>query len=210
MTTRKQLQIGIGATVIALLLLLLYSLERTTWLFGLFEQSQELAMAAAVVVELAAVALLAGAGTIAGLDKPARAWANRALLAVLSVQALANLSAGYLRGGSATLERFDGSWPAYAVAAALWLVTNLAVPWLVLCLSKLLEQMLGKLGTLPVEQKRTPTARLAPVMAHSAVPETVSASVKADAACRYCGQAGLTAIERARHGKTRKAKGVCG
>lgn len=134
---------AIIATALALLALLAYSLERSAWLFGLFEQWSILAVAAAVVVELAAVALIVGAGALAHIDPLTRAWANRALLAVLSVQALANLSAGYLRGGARTLALFGGSErAAYAVAAALWLVTNLAVPGLILCLSKLLERLI--------------------------------------------------------------------
>lgn len=206
---RTQLKIAIGATVIALLLLLGYSLERTVWLFGLFEESKELAVAAAIVVELAAVALLAGAGTIAKLDGKARAWSNRALLAVLSVQALANLSAGYLRGGHKTLWTLGGDWAAYAVALVLWLVANLAVPGLVLCLSKLLEQMLAKIAVLPPKEE-TQRLGLRPALAHSKPVQTVSASIPvADGVCRYCGAEGLTAIERARHGKHRKKYGGC-
>ncbi len=137
-------RLAIAITALALLALLAYSLERSAWLFGLFEQWSILALAAAVVVELAAVALVVGAGALAHIDPLARAWANRALLAVLSVQALANLSAGYLRGGSATLVLFgNGERAAYVVAAVLWLVTNLAIPGLILCLSKLLERLLA-------------------------------------------------------------------
>jgi hypothetical protein len=206
---RTQLKIGIGGTVTALLLLLAYSLERTVWLFGLFEQDQNLAIAAAIVVELAAVALLAGAGTIASLDGQAKAWANRALLAVLSVQALANLSAGYLRGGHKTLWTLGGDWAAYAVALVLWLVANLAVPGLILCLSKLLERMLAKLEALPLSAQKEETQRLRPALAHSKSVGTVAASVVADGVCRYCGAAGLTSIERARHGKAFKKHGAC-
>lgn len=205
---RTALKIAIGATVVALLLLLAYSLERTVWLFALFEESKELAVAAAVVVELAAVALLAGAGTIAGLDQRARAWANRALLAVLSVQALANLSAGYLRGGHKTLWTLGGDWAAYAVALVLWLVANLAVPGLVLCLSKLLEQMLSQYGKLPAQEKKHAPG-LRPALAHRAPAQTVAASVVTDGVCGYCHTPGLSAIEKARHGKAYKKYGRC-
>lgn len=140
--SRRLLSSAIGVTALALTALLIYSLERTAWLFGRFEVWEPAAYAAAGVVELAAVALIVGASALAGLAPAARAWSNRALLAVLSVGALANLSAGYLRGGAATLAAFGGDWAAYAVAAALWLCTNLAVPGLILCLSKLLEQLI--------------------------------------------------------------------
>lgn len=99
--SRRLLTTAIGLTALALAALLAYSLERTAWLFGRFEDWTPAAYAAAGVVELAAVALIVGASALAGLAPAARAWANRALLAVLSVGALANLSAGYLRGGAA-------------------------------------------------------------------------------------------------------------
>jgi hypothetical protein len=142
---RKILTIAISVNLLALIALLGYSLERTAWLFQLFESDTTLPTVAAVVVELAAVALLVGAGAIAQLDTKARAWSNRALGAVLSVQALANLSAGYLRGGHATLALFQGgnSDATYAVAAALWLSVNLAVPALIFFLSKLLERLIA-------------------------------------------------------------------
>lgn len=136
-------KLAIIVCALALVALLAYSLERTAWLFGRFESWEFAAYAAAVVVELTAVALIVGASALAGLDKSAQAWANRALLAVLSVQALANLSAGYLRGGALTLAQFGADRSAYMVASALWLVTNLAVPALILCLSKLCERLLS-------------------------------------------------------------------
>ena len=210
MTTRKQAYISIGAIAISLVSLLWYSLERTAWLFERFENDAPRAMAAAVVVELAAVALLAGAGA---LDAKSRPWANRALLAILSVQALGNLSAGYLHGGRLTLALFGDGWAAYAVAATLWLVANLAVPGLVLCLSKLLEQQLTLLGTLPatLEPPRAAIGAARPAIAHSKPEQTERASVVvADGTCRYCGMSGLTAIEKARHGKAFKRSGVCG
>ncbi len=214
---RKQTQIGIASVALALLCLLYYSLERTAWLFELFEKDTARAMGAAVVVELAAVALLAGASA---LDAKSRPWANRALLAVLSVQALGNLSAGYLKGGVDTLATFGGSRPAYYVAATLWLVANLAVPGLVLCLSKLLEQLLAKHATLPAEPKidrsawlhalfQKPQAKRQPALANAVRSNTVRATIIADGACKYCGETGLAATERARHGKSRKRTGSC-
>lgn len=165
--TRRTLTVAIAACGLALLALLGYSLERTAWLFSLFEARYELALAAAVVVELAAVALLIGGATLAQLDAHALAWANRALGAVLSVQALANLSAGYLRGGERTLGEFGGEgwrwWASYAVAAALWLTTNLAVPALILCLSKLLERLVAAAVRAPANVD----APLAPKATHA-------------------------------------------
>ncbi len=210
MNKRIRVWIGLVAIAIALLCLLAYSLERTAWLFELFEESKERATAAAIVIELAAVALIAGAGALDAVSKP---WANRALLAILSVQALGNLSAGYLKGGDKTYAMFGGVGAAWHVAATLWIVSNLAVPWLVFCLSKLMEQLIMVLGTLPREVKEAP-ARIGaarPVLAHSKSEniDRVSMPVIADGECKYCHQTGLTAIEKARHGKAYKKNGVC-
>ena len=210
MSKRIRVWIGLASIAIALLCLLAYSLERTAWLFELFEESKENAYAAAIVVELAAVALIAGAGALDAQSKP---WANRALLAILSVQALGNLSAGYLKGGVDTLSKFGSNEPAFYVSATLWLVANLAVPWLVFCLSKLMEQLIVLLGTLPKEVKERASAPLSaarPTLAHHKSVNTDALSMPvADGVCRYCQQSGLTATEKMRHGKAFKAKGVC-
>ncbi len=209
MSKRIRVWIGLVAIAIALLCLLIYSLERTAWLFELFEESSERATAAAVVVELAAVALIAGAGALDAVSKP---WANRALLAILSVQAIGNLSAGYLKGGERTYAMFGAQGAAWHVAATLWIVSNLAVPWLVFCLSKLMEQLIMVLGALPKEVKApAPFSAARPVLAQhkSEQSDRVSFPVVADGECKYCHQTGLTAIEKARHGKAYKAKGVC-
>lgn len=154
---KKLLITAIVVTSLALAALLAYSIERTAWLFGRFEDWAPAAYAAALVVELAAVALIVGASALAHLDRAARAWANRALVAVLSVGALANLAAGYLRGGRATLAQFGSAaeWAPYGVAASLWLTTNLAIPGLILCLSKLLERLVVALA----DRRRTLAAQ---------------------------------------------------
>ena len=209
MSKRIRVWIGLVAIAIALVCLLIYSLERTAWLFELFEESPARATAAAIVIELAAVALIAGAGALDAVSKP---WANRALVAILSIQALGNLSAGYLKGGVQTLERFGADWPAYAVAATLWLVANLAVPWLVFCLSKLMEQLIVLLGTLPKEAKApAPFSAARPALAHNKPVNTdaLSVPVVADRECKHCHETGLTATEVMRHGKAYKKNGVC-
>jgi hypothetical protein len=229
--SRRLLNSAIGVTALALTALLAYSLERTAWLFGQFETWQEAAYAAAGVVELAAVALIVGASALAGLAPAARAWANRALLAVLSVGALANLSAGYLRGGAATLAAFGGDWAAYAVAAALWLCTNLAVPGLILCLSKLLEQLIAARVSLPAtaaqgadrpvaivlqpraaalaQHEETSAETLYETVSTDRVAGNTSNTPASDYSCRYCGAAGLTKSAQLAHGRRRKRSGQC-
>lgn len=208
--TRKQVWISIAAIAIALLALLLYSLERTAWLFELFEESGWRAMAAAVVVELSAVALLVGAG----VHEKSKLWANGALVAILSTQVLGNLSAGYLKGWSKTLDLFGHEWAGVAVAITLWAVANLTVPALVLCLSKLLEQQIALLSGLPQtvnpEKPHAPIGAARPALAHHKSENTERASVAiADGECKYCHRTGLTATEKMRHGKAYKKNGVC-
>lgn len=174
-------KLAIGVCALALLALLAYSLERTAWLFQQFESWWLAAYAAAVVVELAAVALIVGASAIAGLDKSAQAWANRALFTVLIVQAFANLSAGYLRGGSATLAQFGSDVWALRVTAALMVATNLAVPILILCLSKLTERLLSAplpaTGETPVITVQAPAQMALQAPARAALPLETSAPV---------------------------------
>ena len=179
------------ATALALLGLLAYSLERTIWIFGLFEVQHAPAVAAAVVVELSAVALIMSAWS---LPVHARPWGNRALLAVLSVQALANLSAGYLRGGRQSLALFGtpDEPSAYAVASVLWLVTNLAIPGLTLSLSKLLEQLIkSALVALP-ERSSAPIEGMVDLEAPPTAQALFQALPTLDPlgyACPHCGAA---------------------
>ncbi len=218
---------AIAVNALALLGLLGYSLERTIWAFSLFEHLAEPAIAAAVVVELAAVALIISAGALEQLDPAARAWSNRALLAILSVQALANLTAGYLRGGRQALALFgDASdLAAYAVAAVLWLCLNLAPPWLVLSLSKLLERLIAAAA----RSTPGPSWAATPSYAYSRPAEPASVPIYvepagngegfksntsntpaiADKTCRHCGQSGLTQAELMTHGRARARKGSC-
>jgi len=148
---KKALLAAIAVNALALLGLLVYSLERSIWVFSLYEVAAEPAIAAAAVIEVAAVALIISAGALDTNDDAAKSWANRALGAILSVQALANLTAGYLRGGRQALALFGQAddMAAYAVGAVLWLVVNLAVPVLVLSLSKLLERLISQLCLCP-------------------------------------------------------------
>lgn len=177
----QAIRIGIVGISIALALLLIYSFERTSWLFGLFEQWQVAAYAAAGVVEVAAVALLIGAGAWSQLDKERKLWASIALQVVLSIQALANLTAGYLHGGARTLTLLKTTESgyqyaaAYVVASALWLVVNLAVPTLILCLSKLLEGLITLYSQ--VERMPAETIKIRPALAQHAPHEIEHVSV---------------------------------
>lgn len=150
----KRAYITIAALILlALLALLIYSLDRTSWLLAQYELSQPgtladwlglsplaLGVAAALVIEIGAVALVAG--DVLALEKSAiKRYATAGLAVVLSVQALANLLAGFLRGWSTVeqaLTTHDVSASlAWYVAGLSWVLSSAAVPALIFILSKL-------------------------------------------------------------------------
>jgi hypothetical protein len=141
--------IGVG---LALLALLAYSLDRTAWLFAAFEVGQKngewLGLAAAVVVEIAVVALVL-AESVSAHTEIGR-WSGYGLAAALAFQALANLLAGYLRGGALLASLAVGSWAGYAVAATVWLVSNLLIPALIFFLAKIAAHLVPLWRTAPV------------------------------------------------------------
>ena len=222
---KKALLAAIAVNALALLGLLVYSLERSIWVFSLYEVAAEPAIAAAAVIEVAAVALIISAGALDTIDDAAKSWANRALGAILSVQALANLTAGYLRGGRQALALFGQAddMAAYAVGAVLWLVVNLAVPVLVLSLSKLLERLISA----AVASSPTPAPVPSYVYARPAEPAQVPIYVEpasnsegarsntsntpavADKVCKYCNVGGLTQAQLLAHGRARSRRGTC-
>jgi hypothetical protein len=152
MTRRAFITIAV-LIFIALLALLVYSLDRTSWLLAQYELSQPgtladwlglsplaLGVAAALVIEVGAVALVAG--DVLALERSAiKRYATAGLAVVLSVQALANLLAGFLRGYAsvqATLLTHGASADAaWYVAGLSWVLSSAAVPALIFILSKL-------------------------------------------------------------------------
>lgn len=152
MTRRGATTIAI-VIILALLALLLYSLDRTSWLLAQYEVDTPgtlaewiglsplaLGVAAALVIEVGAVALVAG--DVLALERSAiKRYATAGLAVVLSVQALANLLAGFLRGYAsvqATLVASGVEQPtARAVAGLSWVLSSAAVPALIFILSKL-------------------------------------------------------------------------
>lgn len=152
MTRRALITIAV-LIFIALLALLVYSLDRTSWLLAQYELSQQgtladwlglsplaLGVAAALVIEIGAVALVAG--DVLAIERSAiKRYATAGLAVVLSVQALANLLAGFLRGYAGvrqTLEAHGASADAaWWVAGLSWVLSSAAVPALIFILSKL-------------------------------------------------------------------------
>lgn len=157
MTRRGAISIAI-VIIVALLALLVYSLDRTSWLLAQYELSQPgtladwlglsplaLGVAAALVIEVGAVALVAGDVLALERSKIQR-YATAGLAVVLSVQALANLLAGYLRGYASvrtTLQAHGASADAaWYVAGLSWVLSSAAVPALIFILSKLAAHVL--------------------------------------------------------------------
>ena len=142
-----------GLIFVALLALLIYSLDRTSWLLAQYELHQPgtlgdqlllsplaLGVAAALVIEVGAVALVAGDVLALERSKIQR-YATAGLFVVIAVQALANLLAGYLRGYAsvrATLLSHGASADlAWWIAGVSWVLSSAAVPALIFILSKL-------------------------------------------------------------------------
>jgi hypothetical protein len=155
--------VTIGAAILALLG---YSLDRTSWLFRLYETGQahasELGLAAAIVVELACVGLIAGESVAALLpDEPTRkavrVWASWGLVSLLSVQVIANLLAGYLRGTAALSDelaavRINTGLLYSAISGITWFAANSLIPFLIFGLAKMEAYIIRLLIVTPAPQ----------------------------------------------------------
>jgi len=166
MTRRLYLSISVLIDI-ALLALLIYSLDRTSWLLAQYELSQPdtlaaalglapltLGVAAALVIEVGAVALVAG-DVLALAHTEIKRYATVGLIVVLAVQALANLLAGFLRGYQAVLDTLVAHGAndsvAHGVAGFAWVLSSSAVPALIFVLSKLAALTLRLALEVPVE-----------------------------------------------------------
>lgn len=148
---------------LAILALMLYSLDRTSWLFSVFETGRNGAstygMLAAIVIEVAAVALIVGDATIGSK------WAGWGLATILATQGVANFIAGYIRGADAMLSAIGPGQPAsvFWIASVALGLTNFAVPFLIFVLSKLEADIVAQaIATRPA------TAQSAPPMVDAA------------------------------------------
>jgi hypothetical protein len=128
----------IGIAGVAILALMVYSIDRTAWVFGLFEGGRDGAwmfgLAAAIVIELAGIAFIIAEATAV---KQIRFWVVLGLAAILIVQTLANLIAGALRGYDTIAGALPTNDWATAWALALWAFANALIPALIFILSKI-------------------------------------------------------------------------
>lgn len=177
----------LGATLIglALLLLLGYSLDRTSWLLSLYEAETPgtlaawlhvsplaLGVAAAAVIEAGAVALII-ADALGKLDERIALYVWVGLIVVLAVQGFANLLAGFLRGFQQPIAALTAqgvkSDTAQTVAVAAWLVANVAIPLLIFVLAKLEARVLALWFSLPTAQPRRDVRALLRELLHRPV-----------------------------------------
>lgn len=172
---------GIGA---AILVLMVFSLDRTAWALSLFETGRQLqherALAGSIVIELAVIAfIIARSVNVAEI----RHLAIIGLCATLFVQTLANLWGGWVYGWEATRATLPASEAAFAVSAAAWLSINALIPGGIFLLSEI-EALLVRYLIATYAEERTsapvadphpatapaPTYQVAPVESHPIAP----------------------------------------
>lgn len=153
MKQRTSLTALCAGVALAIAILLIYSLDRTAWLFQIYETGRGdwglwIGFAAAVVIEVVAVALIASDSAATALwpteRQQVRHWAVSGLIGILVTQLAANLFAGYLRGWQTTMDALDGGAmfsAAWLISGFLWLLTNSAIPALIFILSMIEAQI---------------------------------------------------------------------
>lgn len=166
------LGVACGIVGVAILALMVFSLDRSAWAFGMFETGRphqsEKGLAAALVVELLVIAcIVAKAVTV----REIRAYATMGLIGGLVVTTLPNLWAGWVWGWDAARATMPDSKAAFAVSALAWAVINAAIPSGIYLLSEI-EAMLVRVLLNIVASERTaeaaPVAETAP--AHQSAP----------------------------------------
>lgn len=147
MSKKTILIASIAGLLISIIALLIFSLDRTSWLFAIFETGRSngefLGRVAAIVVELAAVALITSKIVISKQDHPKEyRYIVLGLVVVLGVQSIGNLIAGWVRGAKPIHELFIENSFTVAVATITWAVVNACVPILIYILSELLAYVI--------------------------------------------------------------------
>jgi hypothetical protein len=201
-----------GATItaavvvgIALLALMVYSLDRTAWAFQVYEgasatgaplgakvstgwsQHMWLGFAAAVVVEFAALALIAGEAVMQRFNRDALRWAHWSLVIIFAVQWVVNLTAGGIRGWTAMAEQLgDATFVVggydlalilrSVVAVSMFLIINSAIPALLLCLAKIEAALIRSI----IETSATDTQPAIAERNSNAKAQVVSASASSE------------------------------
>ena len=149
----------------ALMALVVYSFERTSWLFQQYETDPRFANAAAFVIETAEVALIITLGLVAREVPAAKRPAERALTGIPLTQWIANLVVGHIRGSekmwmqlaATTVVRSETTYEAvYVISGITFVVINTMVPLLIWWLSQITSEMLNVLVDMPSE---TPVAK---------------------------------------------------
>jgi hypothetical protein len=126
---------GIGA---AILVLMLFSLDRTAWALSIYETGRtwqhERALAGSIVIELAVIACII-ARSVNAAEVRRLAWTG--LVLFLSVQTLANLWGGWVYGWNSSRTTMPDSRTSFAVAVAGWALINALIPVGIFILSEI-------------------------------------------------------------------------
>jgi hypothetical protein len=165
------------------------------------------------------------------LSTELRKYAQRIALAAVVTAVILNTIADYAARNPLGLVSAAQAWQHFdALALVLSLVESLPLAGLSYAMASLLHRLAEQEGqpsasTNQREETHAPLPALRPALAHSAetTAEYATARVQTegvrrqstqtpivDRTCKYCGAAGLSAIEVARHGKQRKRSGACG
>jgi hypothetical protein len=144
----KTLAWGIGFIAFALFILMAFSIERTAWLISIFESGQAgpvFGYAAAIIIEIAAIAFIAAEIMIAPKSSLGKLVMG-GLILILVLQSMANGVKGWINGweGMRAILGSDNKL-AQAIAGAAWLVVNGLIPLLIFILSKLLASFIAQL-----------------------------------------------------------------
>ena len=173
----KHIYYAIASVIfVALTFLLVYSLDRTSWLLTQYELNQADTLAAwiglsplalgstsALVIEVGLVALMAGE-VLSSAHPDIKRYAIGGLIVGLAVQALANLLAGYLRGFQAVLDILKAHGAnvdlAWYVAGLAWFLSSISVPALIFILSRLASLVIRLAINAPTAKPERPLEAL--------------------------------------------------
>lgn len=150
----KTLAWGIGFIALALLILMIFSIERTAWLISIFESGSSghvFGLAAAIIIEIAAISFIV-AEILINKKSPLRKFVTTGLVLIVTLQFMANGIKGWINGWQGMIGLFGAeNRIALSIAGLTWFIVNGLIPLLIFILSKLLasfiQQLMGMLDT---------------------------------------------------------------
>lgn len=180
----RSLWIMIVAIGVAILILMLFSIDRTAWALALFETGRQFktqrSVAGSLVVELAAVAfIIAKSINVAEI----RRLATVGLVGVLIVLTLANLMGSWVHGWNTLRATMPDSRPALAVSVLAWASINALIPGGIYLLSEIEALLVRYLLAMYAEERTAlpetvPQSAPAPATVPSSAPQAVRVVVE--------------------------------